>query len=230
MNRQITIAIDGFSACGKSTLAKSLAKELGYTFIDSGAMYRGAALFFYRLGHVSENHIDKSSIQKSIGDLHLNFKMELGENCLFLDDENIENEIRDAHVAGIVSKVATIKEVRLELVKQQQKMGLDGGIVMDGRDIGSVVFPNAALKIFVTAAPEIRAQRRFDELQEKNMPQSLEEVRTNLTQRDHTDSTREESPLTQVADAIVLDNSTMTKSEQLEWVLGKVKDAAKKRS
>lgn len=222
MNRKITIAIDGFSACGKSTLAQALASKLGYSFIDSGAMYRGAALFFYRLGFVSKAHIDENSIHRSINDLSLNFKLIEGKNCLFLKNENIDDEIRQSHVAEVVSKVATIKAVRVQLVKQQQEMGRNGGIVMDGRDIGSVVFPDAELKIFVTAYPSIRAQRRFDELKEKGITQTMEEVRENLTKRDHVDSTRVESPLIQVDDAIVLDNSSLSKNQQLEWVMGKV--------
>ena len=223
MSTKITIAIDGYSACGKSTLAKGLAKALDYSFIDSGAMYRGAALFFYRLGYVSEKHIDKAAIEMAIPDLELSFKIDNAKSCLYLHNENIEDEIRQSHVANIVSKVATIKAVRIALVKQQQRMGENGGIVMDGRDIGSVVFPNAQLKLFVTADPEIRAQRRFAELQEKGISETLEEVKSNLTKRDHIDSTREESPLIQVKDAIVLDNSNLTKKEQLEWVLEKAK-------
>ena len=223
MSTKITIAIDGYSACGKSTLAKGLAKALDYSFIDSGAMYRGAALFFYRLGYVSEKHIDKAAIEMAIPDLELSFKIDNAKSCLYLHNENIEDEIRQSHVANIVSKVATIKAVRIALVKQQQRMGENGGIVMDGRDIGSVVFPNAQLKLFVTADPEIRAQRRFAELQEKGISEKLEEVKSNLTKRDHIDSTREESPLIQVKDAIVLDNSNLTKKEQLEWVLEKAK-------
>ena len=223
MSTKITIAIDGYSACGKSTLAKALAKALDYSFIDSGAMYRGAALFFYRQGHVSEEMMDIEAIERAIPNLDLSFKIQNTKNCLYLNNENIEDEIRQAYVVNIVSKVATIKKVRTALVKQQQRMGENGGIVMDGRDIGSVVFPNAQLKIFVTASPEIRAQRRYAELQQKGIPQSLEEVKLNLTKRDHIDSTREESPLVQVQDAIVLDNSKLTKEEQLEWALEKAR-------
>lgn len=223
MSTKITIAIDGYSACGKSTLAKALAKALDYSFIDSGAMYRGAALFFYRQGHVSEEMMDIEAIERAIPNLDLSFKIQNTKNCLYLNNENIEDEIRQAYVVNIVSKVATIKKVRTALVKQQQRMGENGGIVMDGRDIGSVVFPNAQLKIFVTASPEIRAQRRYAELQQKGIPQSLEEVQLNLTKRDHIDSTREESPLLQVQDAIVLDNSKLTKEEQLEWALEKAR-------
>ena len=224
MSTKITIAIDGYSACGKSTLAKALAKALDYSFIDSGAMYRGAALFFYRQGHVSEEMMDIEAIERAIPNLDLSFKIQNTKNCLYLNNENIEDEIRQAYVVNIVSKVATIKKVRTALVKQQQRMGENGGIVMDGRDIGSVVFPNAQLKIFVTASPEIRAQRRYAELQQKGIPQSLEEVQLNLTKRDHIDSTREESPLLQVQDAIVLDNSKLTKEEQLEWALEKARE------
>ena len=223
MSTKITIAIDGYSACGKSTLAKALAKALDYSFIDSGAMYRGAALFFYRQGHVSEEMMDIEAIERAIPNLDLSFKIQNTKNCLYLNNENIENEIRQVYVVNIVSKVATIKKVRTALVKQQQRMGENGGIVMDGRDIGSVVFPNAQLKIFVTASPEIRAQRRYTELRQKGIPQSLEEVQLNLTKRDHIDSTREESPLLQVQDAIVLDNSKLTKEEQLEWALEKAR-------
>ena len=223
MSTKITIAIDGYSACGKSTLAKALAKALDYSFIDSGAMYRGAALFFYRQGHVSEEMMDIEAIERALPNLDLSFKIENTKNCLYLNNENIEDEIRQAYVVNIVSKVATIKKVRTALVKQQQRMGENGGIVMDGRDIGSVVFPNAQLKIFVTASPEIRAHRRYAELQQKGIPQSLEEVQLNLTKRDHIDSTREESPLLQVQDAIVLDNSKLTKEEQLEWALEKAR-------
>ena len=223
MSTKITIAIDGYSACGKSTLAKALAKALDYSFIDSGAMYRGAALFFYRQGHVSEEMMDIEAIERALPNLDLSFKIQNTKNCLYLNNENIEDEIRQAYVVNIVSKVATIKKVRTALVKQQQRMGENGGIVMDGRDIGSVVFPNAQLKIFVTASPEIRAQRRYAELRQKGIPQSLEEVQLNLTKRDHIDSTREESPLVQVQDAIVLDNSKLTKEEQLEWALEKAR-------
>ena len=223
MSTKITIAIDGYSACGKSTLAKALAKALDYSFIDSGAMYRGAALFFYRQGHVSEEIMDIEAIERALPNLDLSFKIQNTKNCLYLNNENIEDEIRQAYVVNIVSKVATIKKVRTALVKQQQRMGENGGIVMDGRDIGSVVFPDAQLKIFVTASPEIRAQRRYTELRQKGIPQSLEEVQLNLTKRDHIDSTREESPLVQVQDAIVLDNSKLTKEEQLEWALEKAR-------
>ena len=224
MKKQITIAIDGFSACGKSTLAKALALKLGYSFIDSGAMYRGVALFSYRQGYVSREHLDEAKIIQSLNELRLNFRVVNGKNCLFLGDENIEDEIRKPHVAGVVSQVATIKKVRQKLVLQQQELGNNGGIVMDGRDIASVVFPNAQLKIFVTASPEIRAKRRFMELQLKGITQTLEEVSKNLSERDYADSNREESPLIQVSDALILDNTALTKEAQLEWALKKTLD------
>ena len=223
MKKKITIAIDGHSACGKSTLAKGLASKLNYVFIDSGAMYRGAALFALRNGCLNDD-LDKTLLLSLLDQLDLSFKNVSGTNCLFLGAENIEDEIRQPHVAAVVSKVATIKEVRVKLVAQQQEMGANGGIVMDGRDIGSVVFPNAELKLFVTASTAIRSERRFLELQEKGIKQDIEEVEKNLIERDYIDSTREESPLIQVEDAIVLDNSELSKEEQLEWALNKVFD------
>ena len=172
MNKKITIAIDGHSACGKSTLAKGMAAKLNYVFIDSGAMYRGAALFALRNGCLNPE-LDKNLLLSLLDQLDLSFKNVKGTNCLFLGAENIEDEIRQPHVAAIVSKVATIKEVRVKLVAQQQEMGANGGIVMDGRDIGSVVFPNAELKLFVTASTAIRSERRFLELQGKGIKQDI---------------------------------------------------------
>ncbi|MDC1361841.1 (d)CMP kinase [Crocinitomicaceae bacterium] len=223
MNKKITIAIDGHSACGKSTLAKGMAAKLNYVFIDSGAMYRGAALFALRNGCLNPE-LDKNLLLSLLDQLDLSFKNVKGTNCLFLGAENIEDEIRQPHVAAIVSKVATIKEVRVKLVAQQQEMGANGGIVMDGRDIGSVVFPNAELKLFVTASTAIRSKRRFIELQGKGINQDIGEVEKNLIERDYIDSTREESPLIQVEDAIVLDNSELSKEEQLDWALSKAFD------
>jgi cytidylate kinase len=186
-------------------------------------MYRGAALFALRNGCLNDD-VDKTLLLSLLDQLYLSFKNVSGTNCLFLGEENIEDEIRQPHVAAIVSKVATIKEVRVKLVAQQQEMGANGGIVMDGRDIGSVVFPNAELKLFVTASTAIRSERRFLELQEKGIKQDIEEVEKNLIERDYIDSTREESPLIQVQDAIVLDNSKLSKEEQLEWALRKASD------
>jgi len=223
VNKKITIAIDGHSACGKSTLAKGMAAKLNYVFIDSGAMYRGAALFALRNGCLNPE-LDKNLLLSLLDQLDLSFKNVKGTNCLFLGAENIEDEIRQPHVAAVVSKVATIKEVRVKLVAQQQEMGANGGIVMDGRDIGSVVFPNAELKLFVTASTAIRSKRRFLELQGKGINQDIGEVEKNLIERDYIDSTREESPLIQVEDAIVLDNSELSKEEQLDWALSKAFD------
>ena len=225
MKKKLTIAIDGHSACGKSTLAKGMAHSLEYTFIDSGAMYRGVALYALRNGCIDEDTLDVGQLISLLPRLSLTFQKSKGRSSLFMGEENIEEEIREPHVAAIVSKVAVIAEVRKKLVAQQRMMGKDGGIVMDGRDIGSVVFPNAELKFFVTASTVVRSNRRFLELQKKGIKQTIEEVEKNLVERDHIDSTRSESPLTQVADAIVLDNSNMTIDEQLSWALNKVSAA-----
>lgn len=220
--KRITIAIDGFSACGKSTLAKDLAKRLGYVFIDSGAMYRAAALYCLTHHLIKGSELDKVGIDKELSQMDIHFETVDLESHIFLNGQDVSNEIREPKVAEIVSIVAAYKPIREKLVHAQQKMGVHGGIVMDGRDIGSVVFPNAELKLFVTADPEIRVQRRLAEMQSKGIHMNLEEVRENLSERDYLDSTREESPLLQVDDALVLDNSQLTKEEQLDWVLTKV--------
>ena len=220
--KRITIAIDGFSACGKSTLAKDLAKRLGYVFIDSGAMYRAAALYCLNHQLIQDGKLDKEGIDSQLSQMDIHFVAVDAESHIFLNAHDVSNEIREPKVAEIVSIVAAYKPIREKLVEAQQKMGMLGGIVMDGRDIGSIVFPNAELKLFVTADPEIRVQRRLAEMQSKGIEMSIEEVRQNLAERDHLDSTREESPLIQVADALVLDNSQLTKEEQLDWVLTKV--------
>lgn len=220
--KRITIAIDGFSACGKSTLAKDLAKRLGYVFIDSGAMYRAAALYCLNHQLIQDGKLDKEGIDSQLSQMDIHFVAVDAESHIFLNGHDVSNEIREPKVAEIVSIVAAYKPIREKLVEAQQKMGMLGGIVMDGRDIGSIVFPNAELKLFVTADPEIRVQRRLAEMQSKGIEMSVEEVRQNLSERDHLDSTREESPLIQVADALVLDNSQLTKEEQLDWVLTKV--------
>lgn len=220
--KRITIAIDGFSACGKSTLAKDLAKRLGYVFIDSGAMYRAAALYCLNHQLIQDGKLDKEGIDSQLSQMDIHFVAVDAESHIFLNGDDVSNEIREPKVAEIVSIVAAYKPIREKLVEAQQKMGMLGGIVMDGRDIGSIVFPNAELKLFVTADPEIRVQRRLAEMQSKGIEMSVEEVRQNLSERDHLDSTREESPLIQVADALVLDNSQLTKEEQLDWVLTKV--------
>ena len=222
MAKRIIIAIDGYSACGKSTLAKDLARVLDYTFIDSGAMYRGSTLFFIRKGLADIKGINQEQIIESLDEFELSFQRVEGKNCLFLNNENVEDEIRQPHVADLVSQVSSIKELRHKLVAVQRGIGENGGIVMDGRDIGSVVFPDAELKVFVTASEEIRAQRRFDELKANGISGTMESVKDNLSKRDYQDTHRKESPLIQVADALVLDNSNLSREEQLEWVLEKV--------
>ncbi|RFC54732.1 (d)CMP kinase [Brumimicrobium aurantiacum] len=217
MKKEITIAIDGWSSCGKSTLAKALAKSLNFVYVDSGAMYRGVALYALRKDLVSPSHANEEEIIKGLSDITLTFSNnDKGSADLYLNGENVEQEIRTITVSNVVSAVAKIKEVRSFLVAQQRKMGEDGGVVMDGRDIGSVVFPNAELKLFVTADPEIRAQRRYDELQAKGDNVSFDEVRENLKMRDEMDKNREESPLIQTEDAVVLDNSNLSPAEQLQ--------------
>jgi len=218
----IIIAIDGHSSCGKSTLAKALAKKLGYTYIDSGAMYRAVALYFLRHDvPFKVEQRDIHAIQEALSQIHIAFKYNesLGKQETYLNDENVEGEIRQMFVADHVSKVSTISEVRRFLVAQQQAKGTAKGIVMDGRDIGTVVFPEAELKIFMTAEPTIRAQRRLEEMQEKGQDFTLEEVLNNLQKRDHIDSTRADSPLKKAEDALVLDNTHLSPSEQFEKAL-----------
>jgi cytidylate kinase len=218
MNK-ITIAVDGYSSCGKSTLSKALAKRLGYTFIDSGAMYRGVALFCLEHKLIEGDLPKVPEIIASLPNISLTFEKnneDSNQSDLYLNGINVEKKIRTPEIAGHVSKIASIKEVRLKLVEEQRKMGESGGIVMDGRDIGSVVFPNAELKLFVTAKPEIRAERRFKELHQKGITTSFEDVLQNLNERDLMDSTREESPLIQLPDAILLDTSNLTPQEQLQ--------------
>lgn len=227
-DKELTIAIDGWSSCGKSTLAKALAKELNFIYVDSGAMYRGAALHAMRNNLVSRNHVDINRIIASLADIKITFKQNSkGKAELYLNDENVEKEIRTIEVSNSVSSVAKIKEVRLFLVKQQRIMGINGGVVMDGRDIGSIVFPLAELKIFMTADPDVRAQRRFDELSAKGDKVTLEEVKENLKLRDEMDANREESPLVQVDDAIVLDSTNLTPEEQLIKTLALVNNIRK---
>jgi cytidylate kinase len=222
--KKITIAIDGYSACGKSTLAKDLANRLGYIFVDSGAMYRGIALFCLRNDLFTKEGPCIGKIIKALPKIQLTFDKIDDKNTLFLNGENVEAEIRSNDVAKVVSLVASIKEVREKLVLEQQKMGENGGIIMDGRDIGSVVFPKADLKLFVTASEDIRVQRRFDELKSKGLNATIEDVKINLSERDYLDTHREISPLIQVEDAIVLDNSNMTKEEQMEYVLSLIEN------
>lgn len=214
----IIITIDGFSSCGKSTLARQLAHELNYVFIDSGAMYRAITLYFLR------NHVDwnqTARVNKALAEisLHFEYNPSSGLSDIFLNDENVEALIRDMLVSEHVSEVAAIKEVREFAVAQQQKMGESKGIVMDGRDIGTTVFPKAELKIFVTADPSVRVERRFRELISRNPNLTIEEVKTNLEMRDYIDSNREFSPLRKAGDAIELDNSNLTREEQLQIAL-----------
>lgn len=218
MQKKITIAIDGHSSCGKSTLAKSLAKKINYIFIDSGAMYRGVTLFCMRNELIVNGIPFTEEIIKHLNEINLSFKYnaKTDKADLFLNNENVEELIRMPDVAANVSKIATIKEVRQKLVDEQQKMGAKGGIIMDGRDIGSVVFPSAELKLFVTASNEIRAQRRFDELVSKGIQTTFQEVYDNLVQRDELDSNRSESPLIQTSDAVVIDTTQLTREAQLD--------------
>lgn len=217
--KKITIAIDGYSSCGKSTMAKALAKKLGYVFIDSGAMYRGVTLYCMRNNLFdADGNPQIADIISALPNITITFQFneETLTSDLILNKENVESSIRMPDVAAKVSSVASIKEVRAKLVEEQRKMGMNGGIVMDGRDIGSVVFPNAELKLFVTAKPEIRAQRRFDELKDKQVNTSFEEVLKNLQERDLIDSTRTESPLVKTPDAIEIDTTDLTPNSQLE--------------
>jgi len=217
-NQKIIIAIDGFSSCGKSTLAKAMAKNLQYVFIDTGAMYRAVALFFLRAGIDFDNNTD---IAAALNKITLQFKYNPAslQSDMYLNEENVEQEIRDMRVSQKVSEVAAIALVRDFAVAQQQAMGESKGIVMDGRDIGTVVFPKAELKIFVTASPDIRVQRRFLELSAKNAAITVDEIAENLQHRDLIDTTREHSPLKQADDALVLDNSNMTREAQLDIAL-----------
>jgi cytidylate kinase len=222
--KKIVIAIDGYSSCGKSTLAHSLATSLGYIYIDSGAMYRTVTLFALRKNLFVEGKPNVPALVKELDSISISFSADrvTGKNNIYLGDENVEEEIRKPEIAGFVSPVSAIREVREAMVRIQREMGKNKGIVMDGRDIGTVVFPDAELKIFMTADPEIRAQRRFLELTGKGVPVSLEEIRQNILFRDQMDQSRTESPLRKAADAIVLDNSFLTPEEQLEWALRKV--------
>ena len=224
--KKITIAIDGYSSCGKSTLAKQLAKELKYIFIDSGAMYRGVTLYALHNGGIVDGEVITSKVIDLLEEVELRFQLnaETGNPELLVNGESVEHAIRKPEVSSKVSKIASIKEVREKLVREQRKMGESGGIVMDGRDIGSVVFPDADLKLFVTADIETRMNRRFLELTEKGISTTPEEVRENLKERDHLDSTREISPLTQTEDAIVIDNTNLTRSQQLALVIALVED------
>ncbi len=225
--KKITIAIDGFSSTGKSTLAKQLAKELGYVYVDTGAMYRAVALYAMQHNCIGIEFLDKDKLVQSLPSIRLQFKFnaELGFAEMYLNDVNVETEIRTLEVSSFVSTVAAISEVRSKLVEQQKEMGKEKGIVMDGRDIGTVVFPNAELKIFMTAGADTRAQRRFDELQAKGDSVSYEEVLKNVVERDYVDTHRKDSPLVMAYDAIEVDNSYLDRQEQFDIVLELVNEA-----
>lgn len=221
--KNLIIAIDGFSSCGKSTMAKSLAKKLGYIYIDSGAMYRAVSLYCMKNGLIDNSVVKENELSEQIDNINVEFrKGQDGNPEIYLNGENVEKEIRSLEVSNRVSIVSALPFVREVLVKLQQKAGDNGGVVMDGRDIGTVVFPNADLKIFVTADAKIRAQRRYDELVEKSQPEPLEEILKNIEMRDWLDQSRAISPLRKAEDAIVLDNGTKNLEEQDAWLIEQV--------
>lgn len=227
--KKITIAIDGFSSTGKSTLAKQLAKELEYVYVDTGAMYRAVAYFAMQNQFIGADFFDKKTLIEALPKIQLDFRFnaDLGFAEMYLNNENVEKQIRTIEVSNFVSAVAAVSEVRSKLVEQQQEMGKNKGIVMDGRDIGTVVFPDAELKIFMTASAETRAQRRFDELLQKGDNITYEEVLKNVVDRDHMDTHREDSPLVIADDAIEIDNSYLNKEEQFAAVLELINDVVK---
>ena len=229
MNKKITIAIDGFSSTGKSTLAKQLANHLGYIYVDTGAMYRAVTLFAMQNGYINVESFDKQTLINSLPNIKLQFKFnaDLGFAEMYLNDVNVETEIRTIEVSNFVSKVAEVSEVRAKLVEQQKEMGKDKGIVMDGRDIGTVVFPDAELKIFMTASATTRAKRRYDELVAKGDKVTFEEVLKNVEERDYIDTHREDSPLVMAEDAVEIDNSHLNREEQFALVLDLVNDMTK---
>ncbi len=232
MEKKITIAVDGFSSCGKSTLAKQLAAKLGYVYIDTGAMYRAVTLYALRNNMVVDEELDTKQLISRLGDINIHFELNAnGELQTFLNGANVEREIRKIYVSQWVSPVAAVPEVRHVMVAQQQKMGEAKGVVMDGRDIGTTVFPNAELKIFVTADVDVRAQRRYDEMLSKGETADIDEVKQNLQERDRIDQSRSESPLRKADDAVVLDNSHITREEQLQiaydWAMERIKELSK---
>lgn len=213
--KKIIVAIDGLSSCGKSTMAKELAKNVGYVYVDTGAMYRAVSLYCIRQGWMTADSINETELEKHIGSINISFKTTPdGRQETYLNGENVERDIRTLEVANGASRVSTIGFVRRELVRQQQRMGIEKGIVMDGRDIGTVVFPEAELKVFVTASADVRAQRRYDELVTKGQAEDYEAVLANVKERDERDTNRVESPLKQAHDALLIDNSLLTKTEQ----------------
>lgn len=221
--KKIIIAIDGYSSCGKSTFAKKIAAKLGYTFIDTGAMYRAVTLYALRNGIITDGKVNDRLLEEAMDRITIEFiRTGDGRNEVALNGEIVENEIRSIAVSNAVSAVSQNPLVRKLLVRLQQRMGDQKGVVMDGRDIGTVVFPNAELKIFMMASPEVRARRRFLEMQAKGDPVSLDDIMRNIQQRDHQDETRQISPLKKADDAIILDNSSMSVEQQMDWVLGKI--------
>lgn len=227
--KKITIAIDGFSSCGKSTMAKDLAREIGYIYIDSGAMYRAVTLYSIENGIFKGATINTEELKKRMNDIHISFRIdpETGRPNTYLNGVNVENKIRTMEVSSKVSPISTLDFVRSAMVQQQQAMGNEKGIVMDGRDIGTTVFPNAELKIFVTATPEIRAQRRYDELKAKGQKASFDEILENVKQRDYIDQHREVSPLRKADDALLLDNTELTIQQQKEWLFNQYNQRTK---
>jgi cytidylate kinase len=223
--KKLVIAIDGHSSCGKSTVAKDLAKELSIAYIDTGAMYRAVTLYALRNGFISNDSLDEKRVVDSLADISITFSFNSQLKCneTFLNGTSVESEIRTLEVSNKVSYISTIKAVRKQLVEWQREMGSKQSVVMDGRDIGTVVFPDADIKIFMTASDEVRAQRRYDELVAKGDTVSLDDVLLNIRERDRIDSTRAESPLRRADDALLLDNSNMTMSEQFDWILSQMR-------
>ena len=223
--KKITIAIDGFSSCGKSTMAKDLAKKLGYVYVDTGAMYRAVTLYAMRNGLFNaDGSVKTADLERQMNKINITFKLNKTAERpdTYLNNELVENDIRTLEVSNHVSQIAAVPFIREAMVAQQQRMGKDKGVVMDGRDIGTTVFPEAELKVFVTASAEVRAQRRYDELKEKGMPADFNDILKNVQERDYIDSHREVSPLRKAADAIELDNSHMTIAEQNDWLMRQV--------
>ena len=224
--KNIIIAVDGHSSCGKSTVAKAVARKLGIAYIDTGAMYRAVTLYAIRHGLAKEGYIDAEGIAGALSDMDITFSFdkEMGRNTTYLNGENVEDEIRGMAVSGLVSPVSAIPAVRAKLTDWQREMGRNQSVIMDGRDIGTTVFPDADLKIFMTARPEVRARRRYDELTTKGQEANLAEILRSVEERDRQDSTRAVSPLRKADDAIVLDNSDMTREEQFDFVIERVKE------